>query len=69
MAGLALTTLSPTNLGNGSLIVCQAQQKDAGLVDLDRHRASSPLHLAHGCCLLGSRLGDQGLGTNHKFTL
>jgi len=55
-----------TDLSDSGFIVCQTQQEDAGLVDLDGHRPPSPLHLAHGGCLLGSCLSDQRLRTKCK---
>lgn len=50
-----------TDLCNSGFIVCQTQQEDTGLVDLDGHRPPSPLHLAHGGSLFGSCLSDQSL--------
>lgn len=49
------------DLSHSSFVVRQAQQEDAGLVDLDWNGPASPLHLAHRGRLLGSCLSDQSL--------
>lgn len=69
-SGVPWQVTSPvTDLSNSSFIVSQTQQEDAGLVHLDGHRASSPLHLTHGGSLLGSCLSDQRLSGKKKKEL